>query len=426
MNRSLFPETEENRQATAESTPLADRMRPRSLDEVSGQDHLLGPDGVLRKLVEADRIPSMVLWGPPGVGKTTIARLVAKESQAEFAALSAVLAGVKDVRRITESARHRHRAGLGRTILFIDEIHRFNKAQQDAFLPFVENGEIILIGATTENPSFEVISPLLSRARVFVLKALSERNLLQILARALQDSVIGLGAWNLSVEPGVLEKIALFSNGDARQALNCLELCGHLARQSDAVSACVSTALLKEALQKRTLLYDKSGEEHFNLISAFHKSLRNSDVDASLYWLGRMLEAGEDPRYILRRMVRFASEDVGLADPEALARAVDSWRAFDLIGLPEGKLALAQAVAYLARAPKSNAVYKAYSEVVQDVEATRNEPVPLHLRNASTSLMKGLGYGKGYRYAHDEGGRVEEMDCLPDSLRGRRYWEQKP
>ncbi len=406
-----------------ESQPLADRMRPRRLEEVVGQRHLLGEGKFLTEVVRSGRLPSLIFWGPPGVGKTTLAHLIAAESGARFVAISAVLAGVKDVKKVIDEARYELRRGGRRTILFVDEIHRFNKAQQDAFLPHVEDGTLILIGATTENPSFEVIAPLLSRTRVVVLNALSDEEVLQILRRALDDPERGLGAEPLRIGEPILEKLAAFANGDARRALNALEVAAELARRQNPENPEITEPVLLEALQHRGLLYDKAGEEHFNLISALHKSLRNSDPDAALYWLARMLEAGEDPLYIARRMVRFASEDIGLADPRALTIALDAKDAFDFIGLPEGKLALAQAAVYLALAPKSNAVYRAYGAVTEQVEQHRNEPVPLHLRNAPTRLMKELGYGQGYRYAHEDPQAVAEMSCLPESLQGKRFYE---
>lgn len=424
-SKTLFPldRTKDRRGLSPpdERAPLADRIRPERLEEVVGQDHLLGEGKILRELIRSDEIPSMILWGPPGSGKTTLAQIIARETKSHFVALSAVLAGIKDVKRVVEEAEYERRAHDRRTILFIDEIHRFNKAQQDAFLPHVEKGTLILIGATTENPSFEVISPLLSRTRVLVLQALSDEDIIQILKRTVMDSKQGLGGCQVSDE--VLRQIAVFANGDARIALNSLELAAQLARRHSKQNPAITPDLVEEALQKRTLLYDPTGEEHYNLISALHKSLRNSDVDASLYWLGRMLEAGEDPLYIARRMVRFASEDIGAADPAALGYAIDAMQAVDFIGLPEGKLALAQLAVYLAQAPKSNAVYEAYGRIQEAVEKTRNEPVPLQLRNAPTPLMRGLGYGKGYRYAHAEEGRVADMDCLPESLSGRVYYE---
>ena len=427
MDKSLFPPLEggakNDQEAVETEAPLADRMRPRQLEQVLGQDHLLGKGKILSEVIAADRVPSLLLWGPPGTGKTTLARLIAGYTRSHFVALSAVLAGVKDVKRVVEEAKAMRQASRRHTLLFVDEIHRFNKAQQDAFLPHVESGLLTLIGATTENPSFEVIAPLLSRSRVLVLRPLEESHLVQILRRALSDEKRGLGDWGLQVGDEELRQIAGFANGDARAALNALETVAQLARRQEPASPRITSERVKEALQTRTLLYDKAGEEHFNLISALHKSLRNSDVDASLYWLGRMLEAGEDPLYIARRMVRFASEDVGTADPAALGQSLDAVRAVQFIGLPEGKLALAQAAIYLAQAPKSNAVYRAYSAVSEDVQTTRNEPVPLQLRNAPTSLMKSLGYGQDYRYAHDQEEGVADMDCLPETLAGRRYYQ---
>ena len=390
--------------------PLADRMRPQTLDEVLGQGHLLDPGKPLRTAIERDQVPSMILWGPPGVGKTTLAQIIAKMTKSTFMPFSAVLAGIKEIKEIMAAGEKSRRVGR-RTIVFVDEIHRFNKAQQDAFLPHVERGNITLIGATTENPSFEVISALLSRTRVFVLKALSDDDVATLLRRAVARE-------RFNIDEDSIRSIALLANGDARTALNILEL----AVQGTPPGKPITKTTIEQASQK-TLLYDKTGEEHYNIISALHKSLRNSDVDAALYWLARMLEAGEDPLYIVRRLVRFASEDVGLADPRALRIALDAKDAFNFIGLPEGKLALAQCVIYLAAAPKSNSVYAAYDAVVSDVENTRNDPVPLHIRNAPTRLMKNLGYGKGYQYAHDLEDKVADMDCLPDSLKGRKYYQ---
>jgi len=389
--------------------PLADRMRPQSLDEILGQGYLLGPGKPLRIAIERDQVPSMILWGPPGVGKTTLAQIIAKMTKSTFIPFSAVLSGIKEIKDIMAGAEKSRRLGR-RTIVFVDEIHRFNKAQQDAFLPHVERGNITLIGATTENPSFEVISALLSRTRVFVLKPLSDDDVATILRRAIEREKINIAEASIGA-------IALLANGDARTALNILDL----AMQGTPSGQPITRATIEEASQK-TFLYDKTGEEHYNIISALHKSLRNSDTDAALYWLARMLEAGEDPLYIARRLVRFASEDIGLADPRALRIALDAKDAFHFIGLPEGKLALAQCVIYLAAAPKSNSVYTAYAEAASDVENTRNDPVPLHIRNAPTGLMKNLGYGKGYQYAHDLEDKVADMDCLPDSLRGRKYY----
>jgi putative ATPase len=423
MPRDLFsPEDPPASQKEAEAVPLAERMRPRNLQEVVGQDHLLGEGRILRSVIDSDEIPSMIFWGPPGAGKTTLARVIAAETKSHFVALSAVLSGVKDVKSVVEEAQVQRKGFNRRTILFIDEIHRFNRAQQDAFLPHVEKGTIVLVGATTENPSFEVISPLLSRTRVLVLEPLQEFHLLELLRRALADRERGFGNWGITVGDQELRQIAGFSSGDARVALNALEIAARLARGISPENPEITPDLVREALQKRTLLYDKAGEEHYNLISALHKSLRNSDADASLYWLGRMLEAGEDPLYLARRMVRFASEDVGLADPGALGRAIDAMRAVHFLGLPEGKLALAQLAVYLAQAPKSNALYEAYGRVQRDIEASRAEPVPLHLRNAPTGLMKELGYGEGYRYAHHEANRIADIECLPGPLAGRTYY----
>jgi len=408
MSGSLF----ENDKPTGPpaAAPLAERMRPHTLDEVLGQDHLLGPGKPLRTAIERDQVPSMILWGPPGVGKTTLAQVIANMTKSTFVLFSAVLSGIKEIKDVMATAEKTRRLGR-RTILFVDEIHRFNKAQQDAFLPHVERGNVVLIGATTENPSFEVNSALLSRARVFVLKALTDDHIRQLLDRAvLQEKIM--------IEPEGVNAIASIANGDARTALNILEL----AAQTGALGESITAADVQQASQ-RQLLYDKGGEEHFNIMSALHKSLRNSDVDASLYWLARMLEAGEDPLYVARRLIRFASEDIGLADFRALRIALDAKEAFNFIGLPEGKLALAQCVVYLAAAPKSNSVYMAYARVTEDVEQTRNEPVPLHLRNAPTKLMKELEYGKGYQYAHNVESKVADMECLPESLQGRSYIE---
>ena len=408
MSGSLFEDDKVRMPAT--DAPLADRMRPQTLDEVYGQGHLLEAGKPLRIAIERDQVPSMILWGPPGVGKTTLAQIIAKMTKSDFIPFSAVLSGIKEIKEIMAAAEKVRRLGR-RTILFVDEIHRFNKAQQDAFLPYVERGSVTLIGATTENPSFEVISALLSRCRVFVLNALTDEDVVSVLKRAVDRE-------QFQIEMDSLHAIASIANGDARTALNILEL----AVQGTLPGQPITKATIEQASQK-TLLYDKGGEEHYNIISALHKSLRNSDADAALYWLARMLESGEDPMYIARRLVRFASEDIGLADPRALRIALDARDAFHFIGLPEGKLALAQCVIYLAAAPKSNSVYAAYSAVVEDVENTRAEPVPLHIRNAPTRLMKKLGYGKGYKYAHDLDDKVADMDCLPDSLKGRKYYQ---
>src|SRR5580704_8255882 len=414
---SLFSQIpEESTLKKARTAPLAERMRPRTLEEYVGQEQLLGPGMPLRVEIERDDPGSMILWGPPGVGKTTLAKIIAEATQASFIEFSAVLGGIKEIKQVMADAEKA--AGFGsRTILFIDEIHRFNKAQQDAFLPYVERGTIRLIGATTENPSFEVIAALLSRCRVYRLTPLTDEQLIQLLKRALADRERGLGAMNVKADDEALEMVASYANGDARYAYNALETSAKLA-----AGGVIKKEIVVNALQQRVLLYDKQGEEHYNLISALHKSVRNSDADASLYWLGRMLQSGEDPMYVARRVIRMAIEDIGLAAPEALNLCLSARDAMDFLGSPEGDLALAQAVVYLALAPKSNALYTAYGEVLSDIEHTRAEPVPLHLRNAPTGLMKALDYGKGYRYAHDEEGRVADMDCLPESLAGRSYY----
>jgi putative ATPase len=405
----------------AARAPLAERMRPRSFEEFVGQEELLDPGRPLREAIDRDLLQSVILWGPPGTGKTTLARLVAEVTRAHFIAFSAVLSGIKEIKAVmAEAVQTRRRFGR-RTILFVDEIHRFNKAQQDAFLPRVEAGDIVLVGATTENPSFEVNAPLLSRSQVFVLRPLGTEQIRTILERALEDTDRGLGSEPLDVEPAALEAVARHANGDARVALNLLEFLSASAplfgdrRRVDA-------AFFQKSIQRRALLYDKAGDEHFNLISALHKSMRNSDPDAAVYWLARMLEAGEDPMYVARRLVRFASEDVGNADPQALAVAVAVKDAVHFVGMPEANVALAQAVLYLSTAPKSNASYVAYREAAGDAHRGLAEPVPLHLRNAPTGLMKDLDYGRDYRYAHDEQSGVAPMDCLPPALSGRRYY----
>jgi putative ATPase len=406
-------------------------MRPRTLEEFVGQEHLIGPGKPLRVQIERDDTGSLIFWGPPGTGKTTLAKIIANMTKAEFIEFSAVLAGIKEIKQVMADAERARQYGT-RTIVFIDEIHRFNKAQQDAFLPHVEKGNIRLIGATTENPSFEINSALLSRTRVYVLQPLTEDQIVLLLRRALTDRERGLGEMNVAASDDVLKKIASYTSGDARSAYNVLEVAAGLAkspllakpaRSGAPAKGEITDDIVRDALQKRILLYDKTGEEHYNLISALHKSVRNSDPDAALYWLGRMLEAGEDPLYIARRVVRMAVEDVGLADPNALALCMAARDAVDFIGMPEGNLALAQAVVYLSVAPKSNALYTAYGSVQQDVEQTAADPVPLHLRNAPTGLMKKLGYGRGYKYAHDVEGKVANMECLPDNLRGRVYYQ---
>jgi len=417
----LFPESDRGAGGSRPPAPLADRMRPRSLDEIVGQEHLLGPGRVLRTAIETGELHSMILWGPPGSGKTTLASLMASVTGARFVAFSAVLSGVKEIREvIAEAEREGARRGI-RTILFVDEIHRFNRAQQDAFLPHVEKGTVVLVGATTENPSFEVNSALLSRCRVYVLRALEDDDLLAIMRRALADSGRGLASLRPEVTDDGLRAIARVANGDARVALNVLEVAVALTPSTGGPRR-VTDATIREAAQRRTLLYDKSGEEHYNLISALHKSLRDSDPDASLYWLTRMLEAGEDRLYIARRLVRFASEDVGNADPGALSLTLAAKEAYDFLGDPEGELALAQAAIYLALAPKSNAVYVAHNEAKEDVAQRPAESVPLHIRNAPTGLMKNLGYGAGYQYAHDAPDARVSQEDLPESLRGRQYY----
>jgi putative ATPase len=468
--------------------PLAERMRPRTLDEVLGQEKLLGPGKPLRVQIENDNLSYMLFWGPPGCGKTTLARLIARATKSEFVAFSAVLSGIKEIKEVMAEAERGSRSGK-RTIVFVDEVHRFNKAQQDAFLPYVEAGHILFIGATTENPSFEVISPLLSRTKVYVLESLVTPQIVELLKRALKDGERGLAKEHVQANEEVLLRIASFANGDARAAYNTLELCVKSAKEEVASDEeefntegtetgtrsaqrgpgdfqsgnaessgaeaeflpssmsnlkvrpakekirredkenqalgvkRITVELLEEVLQRKMLRYDKAGEEHFNLISALHKSVRNSDADAALYWLARMIESGEDPLYLARRMVRMASEDIGLAEPGALAVTLAAKEAFDFLGAPEGHLALAQAAVYLSLAPKSNAVYVAYGDVIEDVQKTEADPVPLHLRNAVTSLMKNVGYGQGYKYAHDYEDKVTQMTCLPDNLSGRVYYK---
>ena len=424
---SLFDGEPEGPQGLPRTAPLAERMRPRSLEELSGQEHLVGPGKPLRVQIEHDDSGSMILWGPPGVGKTTLAKIIAETTKASFIEFSAVTSGIKEIKQVMVAAAQASEMH-SRTILFVDEIHRFNKAQQDAFLPYVERGTIRLIGATTENPSFEIISALLSRCRVYVLEPLTEKQIAALLRRALEDRERGLGALKITADDDALELIASYSSGDCRNAYNTLEVAAQLALEPsqdlDQVSAKhIDKTLAGVAVQQRVLLYDKSGEEHYNLISALHKSVRNSDPDAALYWLARMFAAGEDPLYLARRVVRMAVEDIGLAAPEALNLCLSAKQAMEFLGSPEGDLALAEAVVYLALAPKSNSVYTAWVAVQSEIEHTRQEPVPLHLRNAPTRLMKQLDYGKGYQYAHDEEGRVADMDCLPDSLKGRSYFK---
>src|SRR5262245_39012617 len=412
------------RRAPERTAPLAERMRPRSFDEFVGQAELLAPGRPLRDAIERDLLQSIILWGPPGTGKTTIARIIADTTKAKFVSFSAVLAGIKEIREVMSEAERLRRTTGRRTIVFIDEIHRFNKAQQDAFLPRVEAGDIVLIGATTENPSFEVNAALLSRSKVFVLHGLTTGEVEGIVRGALADRERGLGAASVAVDEDAQHAIAMYANGDARVALNLLELSVAAAPAADGQRR-VDVARVEQTIQRRALLYDKSGEEHYNLISALHKSMRNSDPDATVYWLARMVEAGEDPLYIARRLVRFASEDIGNADPRALTVAVAAKDAVHFIGMPEGNTALAQAALYLATAPKSNAVYEAYAHAALDAHQDVAQPVPLHLRNAPTKLMKDLAYGKGYKYAHNEDDAIADMSCLPEALEGRRYYEPK-
>jgi putative ATPase len=416
----LFQATQPEEESSA-GRPLADRMRPQTLDEFIGQEELLGPGKPLRVQIERDDLTSLLLWGPPGCGKTTLARIIARTSKSEFIPFSAVLSGIKEIKEVMAKAEATRRYGQ-RTIVFVDEVHRFNRAQQDAFLPHVEAGNILLIGATTENPSFEVIAPLLSRMKVYVLKALTQEQIVALLERALADEVRGLGKVNVAANLEILHRIAILANGDARAAYNTLEALVMGTEPGPEGRRVLTQERLEGVLQRKLLPYDKAGEEHFNLISALHKSVRNSDADAALYWLARMLESGEDPLYIARRLVRMASEDIGLAEPHAVEVTIAAMQAFELLGPPEGHLALAQAAVYLSLAPKSNAVYKAYGRVQDDLQSTMAEPVPLHIRNAVTGLMKNIGYGQGYQYAHDAAEKVTDMTCLPESLVGRTYY----
>ncbi len=417
----LFSQFDAQSLKNAAPRPLADRMRPETLEDFTGQEHILAPGKPLRRQIEGDKVASVILWGPPGAGKTTLARIIAKRTHGDFIPFSAVTSGIKEIKAVMADAERAAQYGR-RTILFVDEIHRFNKAQQDAFLPYMERGDIILIGATTENPSFEVNSALLSRSKVYVLKPLSTEQISALLKRALSDSEHGLGASRVEISDDLLRQIAVYSGGDARAAYNTLESAVSAAPASGEGAGVVTEAMVESAISRKILLYDKSGEQHFNLISALHKSVRNSDPDAALYWLARMIESGEDGLYIARRLIRMASEDIGLADPQALQLCVAAMQAVHFVGMPEGNLALAEAAIYLSLAPKSNALYTAYADVQTDIAATEADPVPLHLRNAVTPLMKKEGYGEGYQYAHDLPDRVADMQCLPDSLAGREYY----
>ena len=420
---TLFEQFKTNHAGDISSAPLADRMRPSTLDEFVGQEHLVGKGKILREIIENDRPYSIIFWGPPGSGKTTLAKIIAEKTKSRFISFSAVTSGIKQIKEVMEIARYNKREHSIKTILFVDEIHRFNKAQQDAFLPFVENGTIILMGATTENPSFEVISALLSRTKTFVLYKLSHEDIKTLIERALIDSERGLGKYNIKFSNEAIDFIARFSDGDARIAYNILELAeGAYFKENKQKTMEIDTHLIENIIQKKALLYDKNGEEHFNLISALHKSLRDSDPDAAVYWTVRMLESGEDPLYIIRRMVRFASEDVGLADPNALQVAISAKQSFEFIGPPEGYLAIIEAVIYLALAPKSNSLYTTYNKVKSDVEEFGSLPVPYHIRNAPTRLMKDIGYGKGYKYAHDYNDAVVDQTHLPEKLLARKYY----
>jgi putative ATPase len=425
LSMDLFEKEKKRKGSSAKGgkgTPLADRMRPQTLGEFMGQKHILGKGSVLRRAIKEDKVQSLIFWGPPGTGKTTLAQIIARETGAHFIAFSAVLSGIKEIKQVMMEAEKMKQMYNRRTILFVDEVHRFNKAQQDAFLPHVEKGNIIFIGATTENPSFEVISALLSRTKVYTLNPLTEEDLKVILNRALEDKKRGLGDMNIQLEEEVSDYIAQMANGDARIALSTLEFAAMTTRPGKDKKRKISLKIAQETMQKKALVYDKGGEEHFNIISAFHKSLRGSDPDAALYWLGRMLASGEDPLYIARRMVRFASEDIGNADPTALQVAISAKEAYHFLGTPEGELSLAQAAVYLATAPKSNSIYKAHNLVQDEIQRTQALPVPMHIRNAPTRLMKGLGYGKDYKYPHDYPEHYVDETYLPENLKNRRYY----
>jgi putative ATPase len=419
-NMDLFEQ--KYREQMLKEAPLAARMRPRRLGEFVGQEHIIGPGRVLRKAIESGQLPSIILWGPPGSGKTTLAFIISNATSSHFSPVSAVSAGVSDLRKIIEEAKERRRLHQQKTILFIDEIHRFNKSQQDAILPYVEDGTVTLIGATTENPSFEVNSPLLSRSRVFVLNPLSNEEIRTIILRSLKDRERGLGEMNIELPDEALEQLSIMSGNDARTALNALEMAALVTAPDEKNVRKITLETVEDAFQHRALQYDRAGEQHYDIISALHKCMRDSDPDATLYWLGRMIESGEDPLYIARRIIRFATEDIGLADPQALVVAMAAQQAVHFIGMPEGNLALAEAAVYMATSPKSNSLYTGYSRVQWEIKHGTHEPVPLHLRNAVTNLMKDLGYGKGYKYAHNFEGHYVEQEHLPGSLKGKRFY----